>query len=84
MNGLDAIVFTAGIGENSNVIRALVCEEMDFLGLQLDENKNNTRSNQLREINTVTSRTKILVIPTNEELEVAKQAYELVVSGLFS
>jgi acetate kinase len=84
MNGLDAIVFTAGIGENSSVIRALVCEEMDFLGLQLDENKNNTRSNQLREINTVTSRTKILVIPTNEELEVAKQAYELVVSGLFS
>jgi acetate kinase len=84
MNGLDAIVFTAGIGENSNVIRALVCEEMDFLGLQLDENKNNVRSNQLREINTVTSRTKILVIPTNEELEIAKQTYELVVSGLSS
>jgi acetate kinase len=84
MNGLDAIVFTAGIGENSNVIRALVCEEMDFLGLQLDENKNNARSNQLREINTVTSRTKILVIPTNEELEIAKQTYELVVSGLSS
>jgi acetate kinase len=80
MNGLDAIVFTAGIGENSSVMRALVCEEMDFLGLELDEGENNTRSNELREINTLTSRTKILVIPTNEELEIAKQTYNLVVS----
>lgn len=80
MNGLDAIVFTAGIGENSSIMRALVCEEMDFLGLELDEGKNNTRSNELREINTLTSRTKILVIPTNEELEIAKQTYNLVVS----
>lgn len=80
MNGLDAIVFTAGIGENSSIMRALVCEEMDFLGLELDEGENNTRSNELREINTLTSRTKILVIPTNEELEIAKQTYNLVVS----
>lgn len=80
MNGLDAIVFTAGIGENSSIMRALVCEEMDFLGLELDEGKNKTRSNELREINTLTSRTKILVIPTNEELEIAKQTYNLVVS----
>lgn len=81
MNGLDAIVFTAGIGENSAVIRALVCEEMDYLGMQLNENKNNTRSSELKEINTATSKTKILVIPTNEELEIAKQTYNLVVSG---
>lgn len=80
MNGLDAIVFTGGIGENSSIMRALVCEEMDFLGLELDEGENNTRSNELREINTLTSRTKILVIPTNEELEIAKQTYNLVVS----
>ncbi|WP_178985327.1 acetate/propionate family kinase [Winogradskyella helgolandensis] len=77
MNGLDAIVFTAGIGENSDVIRQLVCEDMDFFGIELDASKNEVRSKILREINTDTSRTKILIIPTNEELEIAKQAYQL-------
>ena len=78
MNGLDAIVFTAGIGENSSVIRQLVCEDMDYFGINLDDIKNEVRSPDLREINTASSKTKILVIPTNEELEIAKQAYELV------
>ncbi len=78
MNGLDAVIFTAGIGENSSVIRNLVCKEMDFLGINLDEAKNDLRSQDLREINTTSSKVKILVIPTNEELEIAKQAYELV------
>ncbi|WP_179319913.1 acetate/propionate family kinase [Winogradskyella helgolandensis] len=77
MNGLDAIVFTAGIGENSDVIRQLVCEDMDFFGIELDASKNEVRSKILREINTETSRTKILIIPTNEELEIAKQSYQL-------
>jgi acetate kinase len=77
MNGLDAVVFTAGIGENSSVLRKLVCEDMDFLGLDLDETKNDARASTLREINAATSRVKILVIPTNEELEIAKQAFEL-------
>ncbi|WP_252723879.1 acetate/propionate family kinase [Winogradskyella psychrotolerans] len=78
MNGLDAIVFTAGIGENSSVIRQLVCEDMDFFGIDLDISKNELRSKTLREINTETSTTKILIIPTNEELEIAKQAFHLV------
>ena len=78
MNGLDAIVFTAGIGENSSVIRQMVCEEMDYFGIILDETKNNTRSHELREINTTFSKVKILVLPTNEELEIAKQAFALV------
>lgn len=78
MNGLDAIVFTAGIGENSSVIRKLVCEEMDFLGIVLDETKNDIRTQDIREINITSSKVKILVIPTNEELEIAKQAFELV------
>lgn len=78
MNGLDAIVFTAGIGENSNVIRNLVCEDMEYLGLHLDTNKNDIRGKNLREISAVDSKTKILVIPTNEELEIAKQAYTLI------
>lgn len=78
MNGLDAIVFTAGIGENSSVIRELVCKDMSYFGIDLDSQKNNVRSSELREINTDNSKTKILVIPTNEELEIAKQAYQLV------
>ena len=77
MNGLDAIVFTAGIGENSSLIRGLVCEDMDYFGINLDANKNDIRSKAIREINTKTSKTKIMVIPTNEELEIAKQAFEL-------
>ena len=78
MNGLDAIVFTAGIGENSSVLRKMVCADMNYLGIQLDYAKNKIRSNALNEINSEASKVKILVIPTNEELEIAKQAYALV------
>ncbi|GEC70645.1 acetate kinase [Flavobacterium flevense] len=78
LNGIDAIIFTAGIGENSAYIREKVCQEMEFLGLKLDLDKNNIRSNTIREINTVNSKTKILVIPTNEELEIATQVYDLI------
>src|SRR5690554_694889 len=77
MNGLDAIVFTAGIGENSSVIRKLTCADMDFFGIELDDAKNESKANGLREINTDSSKVKILVIPTNEELEIAKQSYLL-------
>jgi acetate kinase len=76
LNGLDAIVFTAGIGENSSLIRQLVCTDMDYFGLTLDTEKNEIRSKQLREINLTNAKTKILVIPTNEELEIAKQVYD--------
>ncbi len=78
MNGLDAIVFTAGIGENSDVIRKRVCTNMEYLGIELDDEKNVIRSKQIREINRETSKVKVLVIPTDEELEIAKQSYELV------
>lgn len=77
LNGLEAIVFTAGIGENSSYIRKLVCTDMDYYGIELDEAKNNVRSKEMREINTVNSKTKIMVIPTNEELEIANQVYHL-------
>jgi len=77
LNGLDAIVFTAGIGENSSYIRKLVCTDMDYFGIKLDTEKNNIRSKEIREINTTDSKTKILVIPTNEEFEIANQVYEL-------
>ncbi|WP_373058191.1 acetate/propionate family kinase [Zunongwangia sp. H14] len=78
MNGLDAIIFTAGIGENSSTIRKMACLNMDFFGIELDEEKNKVRSKEIREINSVDSKVKILVIPTNEELEIAKQVMELV------
>jgi acetate kinase len=77
LNGLDAIIFTAGIGENSSYIRKLVCTDMDFFGMELDEAKNEIRSKEIREINLPQSKTKILVIPTNEEIEIANQVYDL-------
>ena len=81
MNGVDAIIFTAGVGENSSYIRKLVCSDMDYFGICLDESKNETRSKEIREINTAGSSTKILVIPTNEEMEIAIQIYKLLLSS---
>ena len=78
MNGLDALVFTAGIGENSNLLRAMVCEGMGYLGIHLDVLKNQNKTDGIWEINSSDSPVKILVIPTNEELEIARQAYALV------
>ena len=77
LNGLDALVFTAGVGENDAGIRQLVCKEMDFLGISLDPEKNKQPSAKLREINKEDTRVKVLVIPTNEELEIARQCREL-------
>jgi acetate kinase len=77
LNGLDAIVFTAGIGENSVLMRELVCKNLYFLGIDLDKNKNKVRSKGIREIQSNESKVKILIIPTNEELEIAKQSYDL-------
>lgn len=80
LNGLDAIIFTAGIGENSSYIRKLVCTDMDYFGIALDASKNEIRSKEIREINTAESKTKILVIPTNEEIEIANQVHHLLLN----
>ena len=77
LNGLDAIIFTAGIGENSSLMRRMACKNLDFLGIVLDEQKNEIRSKEIREIQSTASKVKILVIPTNEEIEIAKQSYDL-------
>jgi len=77
LNGLDAIVFTAGIGENSSYMRKLVCTDMDYFGLELDVAKNEVRSKEIREINLPQARTKILIVPTNEEIEIANQVHHL-------
>ncbi|WP_291286499.1 acetate kinase [Flavobacterium sp.] len=80
LNGLDAIIFTAGIGENSSYVRKLVCTDMDYFGIELDEEKNQIRSKEIREINTPNSRAKVLVVPTDEEYEIANQVYQLLQS----
>ena len=77
LGGLDAIIFTAGIGENSSYIRKLVCTDMEYFGIELDSDKNELRSKEIREINLPQSKTKILVVPTNEEVEIAHQVFEL-------
>jgi len=78
LNGLDAIVFTAGIGENDADMRAAVCQNMEFFGIYLDQDKNSRRVADIREINAEGTKVKILVIPTNEELEIGKQTFDLV------
>lgn len=78
MNGVDAIVFTAGVGENKTSVREMVCEDMDYLGITWDEEKDKNRKDGVHEINVDGAKVKVLIIPTNEELEIAKQSLELV------
>lgn len=78
MNGVDTIVFTAGVGENSVALRKAICEGISFLGIELDEERNAERRKDTREITTDGSRIKVLVVPTNEELLIARDTYNLV------
>lgn len=77
MNGLDAIVFTGGIGENSSKMRMMICEDMEYFGLKIDEQKNQVRGKQA-DISADNAKTKTLVIPTNEELMIALDTVALV------
>ena len=77
LNGVDALVFTAGVGENDALTRKLVTKDMEYLGIRLDEGRNNSRRKGIYEINEETRPVKILVIPTNEELEIARQCHTL-------
>ncbi len=77
MGGLDAVVFTAGVGENSATIRAMVCEDLEFLGIEIDNAKNDVRSKEAI-ISTETAKVKVLVVPTNEELVIARDTRRLV------
>ena len=75
---IDALIFTAGVGENSAVMRGQIIEGLNHLGLALDTEKNNTRASDPREISLAGSAIKILVVPTNEELEIAIQTMSLI------
>ena len=78
MNGLDCIVFTAGVGENTPCVRAAICENMQYLGLEIDAEKNEARCNgSILDVTGKNSKVKVLVIPTNEEVVIARETVEL-------
>jgi len=77
MNGLDAVVFTGGIGENSILVRKMICDNMDFFGIKIDENKNNVRGKEI-DISSEDAKVRVLIIPTNEELMIARDTVALI------
>ena len=77
LGGLDCLVFTAGVGENSPETRERVCSDLEFLGIKLDPEKNKVRGKEMR-ISTEDSKVAVWVIPTNEELMIAQDTAELV------
>ena len=76
MNGIDAIVFTGGVGENQILIRKGICEQLTFMGVEIDEELNNMRGEE-KLVSKPTSKVKVYVIPTNEELMIAKETKRL-------
>jgi acetate kinase len=79
MNGVDAITFTGGIGENDCTVREDVCANLEYLGIKIDPEKNQIRGKKV-EISTPDSKVKVFVIPTNEELAIARETVR--VAGL--
>ena len=77
MGGVDVITFAGGIGENSKAVRAEICKSLKFLGIEIDEEANSKRGEEI-EISTPNSKVKVFVIPTNEELMIARETMELV------
>ena len=77
MNGVDNIVFTAGIGENSAIVRTMVCKYLGYLGIEIDEELNGKRGQEII-ISTPETKVKVLVVPTNEELAIAHETVALV------
>lgn len=80
MNGIDAIAFTAGIGENQGSIRAAICENLAWMGVEIDKEANEVKSEE-KEISTKNSKVKVWVVPTNEELVIARDTKEIVEKG---
>jgi acetate kinase len=78
LGGLDILVFTAGVGENSATMRASITKDMEGLGIKIDAEKNKVRSPEPRVISTPDSAVKVQVVPTNEELAIAEFTHALV------
>ena len=81
MNGVDVITFTAGVGEKGPISRAGICSHLTFMGVLLDPDKNNSVRDTEKEISSENSRVKVWVVPTNEELMIARETMELVQFG---
>lgn len=81
MNGVDVIVFTAGVGENASLLREKVLSNLTFLGIELDKEANKVRSGDPRRISGNGSKVEVLVVPTNEELVIARDTYRIVNEG---
>ncbi|MCZ4222960.1 acetate/propionate family kinase [Pedobacter rhodius] len=77
LNGIDTIIFTAGVGENDVEMRAAVCDELDYLGIKIDKDKNKSYQGELLDIGMDDASVRILVVPTNEEYEIANQCFKL-------
>jgi len=77
MDGLDVLVFTAGIGENSPILRREVCSGLSFFGVKIDPEKNESPVKE-KDISSADSKVRVLVIPTNEELAIARDTAEIV------
>ena len=78
MNGVDCIVFTAGVGEHTECVREAICSDMQYLGMEIDIEKNNQDiRGVIRDISGANSKVRILIIPTNEELVIARETIEL-------
>ena len=80
MNGLDILIFTGGIGENSVLVRKMVCDELSYLGIKLDNEKNKQAIGKQAIISTDDSKVKVVVIPTNEELMIALDTEQIVLN----
>ena len=78
MGGLDVLVFTAGIGENDSIARAMLCENMEFLGIKIDPSKNDGVRGKETVLSADDSKVKVLLIPTDEELAIAQDTAEIV------
>lgn len=81
MNGLDILVFTGGIGENADVTRTGIAGELSYLGIELDETINTGLRGKEQVISTKNSRVKVIVVPTDEELVIAKDSYDIITKG---
>ncbi len=77
MGGLDAVIFTAGIGENNGTLRAKICEKLGFMGIDIDPELNKLRGSEI-DVSTKNARVRILTIPTNEELTIALDTKDIV------
>jgi acetate kinase len=75
MNGLDALVFTGGIGENDSFVREKICHNLDQVGIVIDSQKNRSNDPLPKSIHNNTSQVEVWVIPTNEELMIARETY---------